>query len=125
MSDRVFVRNLAIFGKHGLFRGERELGQRFEVDIDCHLDLEPAGRADDYDQTVCYQTLCDLSREVIEGDSVNLVETLAEHVASAVLARWPRIERVTIAIRKPSAPLGVVVDHVGVEITRHRKAPHA
>ena len=122
MSDRVFVKNLAIFGRHGLFRGERELGQRFEVDIDCHLDLEPAGTADDYDKTVCYQTLCDLSRQVIEGDSVNLVETLAEHVAAAVLERWPQVESVDVAIRKPSAPLGVVVDHVGVAITRRRKA---
>ncbi len=120
--DRIFVRNLVLLGKHGYFAPELEFGQRFEIDIACAYDLRAAGREDDYTKTICYGELAKLAQKVVEGDSVKLIEALAERIAAAILDRWPALTEVTVTIRKPWAPVGLLVDHVGVEITRRRHA---
>ncbi len=50
----------------------------------------------------------------------NLIETFAERIADAILAKWVIVEEVTVTVRKPSAPIRHLVDHVGVSITRTR-----
>ncbi len=49
MADRVSLSNMVFYAFHGAFDAERELGQRFEVDVDIYTDVRAAGQADDLD----------------------------------------------------------------------------
>jgi dihydroneopterin aldolase len=118
--DRIILSNMAFFAYHGVAPQERRLGQRFFVDVDCLLDVRPAAEADDYRQAVCYAAVYDVVSAVMTGEPANLIETLAERIARTVLERFPRLEGVRVAIRKPSAPVKGVLDYAGVEITRRR-----
>lgn len=119
MTDRVFVSNLCIHGFHGVHKAENSLGQKFYIDLDCEL-AGPATGNDTMSEAVDYGALCDLV-ERLSGETVfNLIETFAERVALAVLDAQPLVERVTVTVRKPSAPIRHFVDHVGVVITRGR-----
>ncbi|MGF1627144.1 MAG: dihydroneopterin aldolase [Alphaproteobacteria bacterium] len=118
--DRIFLSNMAFFAHHGVAPQERRLGQRFFVDVDCFLDLRPAGEADDYGRTVCYAAVYETVRTVMTGGPANLLETLAERIAQAVLDQFPATNAVRVTIRKPSAPVEGVLDHAGVEIMRRR-----
>ena len=40
-SDRLVLKNMVFYGYHGAFAAEKELGQRFEVDLEMQLDLKP------------------------------------------------------------------------------------
>ena len=118
---RVFVSDLCLFARHGVFPEEKRLGQKFFLDIDCRLIPGPGGIADDYARTLCYDGLCRLAAEVSDAGPFDLIETLAERIADAVLARHPSVASVRVEVRKPAAPLSAMVDHVGVEATRIRR----
>jgi 7,8-dihydroneopterin aldolase/epimerase/oxygenase len=122
MSDRILVKGLQLFARHGVLAQEKQLGQRFEVDIVAHLDLRAAGASDDYAKTVGYDALMALTTETMTAKSYALIEAAAEAVAQAVLARFPAVERIEVELRKPAAPIDAVFAYVGVRIERARCA---
>ena len=85
---------------------ERVVGNRFRVDLVLELDLRPAGETDELVRTVSYADAACLVAEIGTGPSVQLIETLAERIAAALLARFPLIEAVEVTVAKlhPSAP---------------------
>lgn len=119
--DRIVVEGMAFFGHHGVNPPERELGQRFDVDVALTLDLAPAGRSDDLAQTVSYAHVYKAVRAVVEGEPRQLLEVVAEEIAQRVLALGP-IEEVWVRVNKPAAPIkDAVFSRVAVEITRRRQ----
>jgi 7,8-dihydroneopterin aldolase/epimerase/oxygenase len=118
--DRIILDGMVFYGYHGVNQAERELGQRFVVDVELALDLSQAGLSDDLALTVNYATVFKAAREVVEGEAADLIETVAERLAGALLGRFP-VEAVRIRVKKPWAPIkGSDVNWVAVEITRQR-----
>jgi dihydroneopterin aldolase len=117
--DRVTLRGLRGFGRHGVLPHERRDGQSFVVDVAVALDTRKAAASDDLADTVDYGGLAGRVVAVVEGEPVNLIETLAERIADVCLAE-PRVEQVEVTVHKPSAPVAVPVDDVTVTISRSR-----
>jgi dihydroneopterin aldolase len=120
MSDRIILKDLQIFARHGVLPEETRLGQRFAVDVTAHLDLRPAGVSDDYTKTVCYDALTQAVAEALTKRRFRLIEAAAEAVAATVLERFPAVDRVAVEVRKPSAPIDAVFAYVAVAIERTR-----
>ena len=80
-ADRIVLRDLVFRGRHGVLAAERELGQRFEVDIVMQTDHEAAAASDHIDDTVSYVGVYDQVRSVVEGPPRALIETVAVEVA--------------------------------------------
>ena len=120
MSDRIVLSNMAFDARHGVHDWEKLQAQRFEVDVELELDLGPAGRTDNLGQTIDYGPLYEQVRSIVSGRPVDLLETLAQSIAEAVLAADLRIQAVTVRVRKPGVKLGGPLDYAGVEITRRR-----
>ena len=120
MSDRVLVRDLQLVARHGVLPEEAVLGQRFVLDITAHLDLLAAGTSDDLAASVSYADLITVASERFTGERFALIETAAETVAAALLARFPQIEQVDVEVRKPAAPIDAVFGYVAVAIERRR-----
>src|SRR5438445_8554476 len=74
--DRVALRGLKARGHHGVFPKEREEGQTFIVDVVLGLDTRPAAADDDLAKTVHYGIVAEEVVAVVEGEPVDLVETL-------------------------------------------------
>lgn len=123
MTDRIELSNMVFQGRHGVLELERARAQPFEVDVEIHLDLRPAGLADDLSMTVDYRDVFEICRSVIEGPSRLLVEALAEEIAQKLLARSAPVgaAEVVVRVRKPNAPLPGRLDHAAVEIARSRE----
>lgn len=119
MTDRIFVSNLSVHAHHGVFDAEKTLGQVFNLDIECEIDRQPK-RDDELSNTVCYGEVCDMVKRISDANSFNLIETFAESISSQLLKSYPSIVSVGVTVRKPSAPLNHIVDHVGVSIRRTR-----
>ena len=118
--DRIQLRGLRVLGTHGVLPEERDRAQPFEVDLELAVDLGPAEASDRLADTVDYGEVATAVAAVVSGASFGLLESLAGAVASAALARDPRITAVTVHLRKLRPPLAVDVADVGVRITRHR-----
>lgn len=121
MTVRVFVSNLIVHGHHGVAAAEKTLGQKFEVDIDCHI-RRPDPTDDAMHSTVCYSALCDIAVALSNRSTFNLIETFGHRLIDEVFKQFAIVDRVRICIRKPSAPIRHSLDHVGIEIARVREA---
>ena len=117
--DRVALRGLSGFGRHGVFDFEREQGQRFVADVVCTLDLAPAASSDDLRHTVDYGELAADVVADIEGEPLNLIEALADRIVATCLRR-PAVQSVEVTVHKPEAPLPVGVTDVAVTLTRSK-----
>lgn len=119
--DRILLEGMVFFGRHGVLASERELGQRFVVDLEMRLDLRRAGVSDDLTETVDYGEVYRRVREVVEGEPYDLIEAVAERIAASVLETHPEIEAVRVKVTKPDVRLeGAVLGGSAVEILRHR-----
>ncbi len=118
--DRILLTGMVFLGRHGVFEEERLVPQRFEVDLELGLDLLPAAASDDLALTVDYAAIHETVRSVVEDERFRLLESLAETIASRVLAGYP-VEEVTVRVRKPDVRLGGPLDHAGVAIRRARE----
>ena len=121
--DRILLEGMTFHGRHGTLPAERELGQPFVVDIELRLDLRPAGLSDDLEQTIDYGEVHRRAKEIVEGPAVNLIETVAERVADAILKDHPPVETVRVKVAKPHVRLDdTVLTGSAVEILRRRNA---
>ncbi|MFE9170801.1 dihydroneopterin aldolase [Streptomyces kebangsaanensis] len=117
--DRVALRGLRARGHHGVFPKEREEGQTFLVDVVMGVDTRPAAADDDLTRTVHYGIVAEEVVAVVEGEPVNLIETLAERIAQVCL-KHEGVQEVEVCVHKPDAPITVPFDDVTVTITRSR-----
>ena len=119
--DRILLEGMVFHGRHGTLPAERELGQPFVVDVELRLNLRPAGLSDDLTQTVDYGEVHRRVKEIVEGEPVNLIETIAERIAAAILQDHPLVETVRVKVAKPHVRLDdTVLDGSAVEILRRR-----
>ena len=117
--DRITLKNMVFFGYHGAMEEERELGGRFEVDIDLMGDFSAPATTDDLADAVDYQKAYFLIRGIIEGSKYHLIEKIAGDVAEEILSTF-NVEKVNVRLRKRNVPIGGVIDYVEVELSRDK-----
>jgi dihydroneopterin aldolase/2-amino-4-hydroxy-6-hydroxymethyldihydropteridine diphosphokinase len=115
--DRLTVEGIRVTGHHGVLDSERETGQLFKADVVAHVSTRAAAAGDDLSKTVNYSDIADRTAEVLAGDPAQLIETVAHHVALAVL-EIDGVFCVDVRIHKPQAPLHVEFKDVSVTIRR-------
>lgn len=120
MTDRIFIRGLALHAYHGVMPHEGKVGQTFVLDLDLDIDLSEAARSDKVKDTVSYDQVADCADRAFTGQRFRLIEAAGGAVADAVLASFPRVLTVAVTIHKPHAPIPATFSDVGVTITRNR-----
>ena len=118
--DWLRLQNMVFYAYHGAYGAEKELGQKFAVDVELQTDLRAAGRSDDLDLALDYQSVYTLVREIVEEREFNLIEGLAEAIAQEILGAF-EVEAVVVRVRKPHAPVGGLLDYAEVEIRREAR----
>jgi dihydroneopterin aldolase len=118
-TDRITLNGLRGRGLHGVYPRERVEGQTFVVDAVLELDTRAAAEGDDLAATADYGAIAQKLVAVIEGEPVNLIETLAARLAAACLAD-PAVHAAQITVHKPDAPITVPFEDVSVTIRRER-----
>ena len=117
MNDSISITGIRGFGYHGGLPSERADGQEFIVDVTLQFSLAPAGLSDDLTKSVHYGEVANDVHAEIMGDPVNLIEALAERIATRILTR-KLVQSVEVRVHKPSAPIEVPFADVSVTITR-------
>jgi dihydroneopterin aldolase len=126
MPDEVFLEAVRFYGYHGVNPEERVQGQRFVVDVHLETDLRPAGASDDLAQTINYSSVYQRVKAIVEGEPRDLIEAVAEEIATTLLAEFPTASTATVTIRKPEVALkGAMLNAAGVRIHRTRETEQA
>ncbi len=118
--DEIRVTGMTFFAYHGVKPEEKRLGQRFVVDVVVGTDLRGAGESDDVTKTLDYGRIYAVTREIMEGESMDLIEAVAEQVCAAVLALSPLAKEVATTVHKPAAPIPGMLDEASVRLVRRR-----
>lgn len=116
MSDKLTLKNMVFYGYHGAFDAEKELGQKYEVDLEIHTSLQGAG--DDTELAFNYVDAYTMVKEIVEEREFRLIETLAETIAAQILGMFEVDNQVVVRVRKAQVPIGGVLDYLEVEVTR-------
>ena len=109
--DSIELLGLREFGHHGVLEHERINGQYFSVDATLGLSISHAAHTDDLADTVNYAEVADSIRARIAGEPVDLIEKLAELIATDCLES-PQVVFAKIRVHKPDAPIEGEFDDV-------------
>jgi len=118
--ERIIIRDLVLFGHHGLSAEERERGGLFSLDLELEVAGE-FGRADELEETVDYRRVI-AGVEEINRKSFKLIEAFARAAAELLLRDFPKIERVRVRVKKlhPPLPAGTAVGWIAAEVVKGR-----
>jgi dihydroneopterin aldolase len=104
-------------GRHGVYTEERLQGQAFEATVSLEL---PAHAFDNLSAVIDYCAVQAVVGSVMEGPARQLIETLAEDVAAALLSSFPSALSVEVEVFKPNPPVPFRFDGVSVRLKRSR-----
>lgn len=119
MTDRISIEGIRVHAFHGVLDSEREAGQEFAIDVHMFLDLSAPAATDELAMTVDYAEVAGAVHDLVSGHRWDLIETVAERVAEAVLGH-AAVGEVEVTVHKPHAPVPAVIKDVSVTIRRHR-----
>ncbi len=117
MSDSIQVNGIRAYGYVGYLAEERVLGQWFEVDLTLWVDLDPAGKSDDIEDTVDYREAIAVTKELIISSKFHLVEKLVSAIAERILS-IEKVTQVRVKLSKPAAPIPDFGGKITLDITR-------
>ena len=116
--DCIKLANMGFYAFHGTTSAEKEVGQRFFLDVEMFLDLRKAGTTDSIRYTVNYQKVYRIISAVTKKRKYNLLEALAEDIVEEILNHFPQLDAIRVKVRKPQVPLCGILDFVEVTIDR-------
>ena len=111
----IALKGLGALANHGVYDFERDRNQRFSADI--VMWVETAGATDDIAATVSYADIADETMAVLTGKPVDLIETLAETIASNVMSH-EGVVGTEVTVHKPDAPINHPFADVSVTVRR-------
>jgi dihydroneopterin aldolase len=97
--DEIHIEQLDVFARIGVPEEERANLQRLTVSISFWPCQQTSDLADHIERTVNYSAVAEETKNFARDQSVSLIETLAERLASHLLKSFP-IQKVTIELRK-------------------------
>lgn len=116
--DQIVIKDLEIYGHHGVLKEENVLGQKFLVSMTLGLSLRSPGFSDDIHDSIDYAKVAHLVKEEMESTTYRLIEALSEHLCESVLMSFPEVESITMELKKPWAPILLPLDTVSVRMER-------
>jgi dihydroneopterin aldolase len=116
--DRIELRDLRVMARCGVLPEEVERDQPFAIDLDIDCDLTAAGASDELGDTIDYGSVLDAAVAAVAGHH-RLMESMADDVASTVMSD-PRVDGVTVTVRKLRPPVPHDLGTAGVTIRRDR-----
>ncbi|MCL2445677.1 MAG: dihydroneopterin aldolase [Oscillospiraceae bacterium] len=103
--QKIFIEGLQIYAHHGVHVHEREQGQQFALDIILWADMSAACDSDDLADTVNYSRVIDCAAAAFTTHKFNLIERAAKFTGEAIFAEFTQLQRLSIAVHKPHAPV--------------------
>ena len=76
---------MQFYGYHGVHDSEKELGGKFEVDLELRTSLKKSIASDDLADTIDYQAVYEIVSNSLEKNKFYLLEALAGHIAKSLL----------------------------------------
>ena len=123
-TDRVWVhvRDLEVYGYHGVPDAEQEIGHRLRIQIRMELNSCPATHTDSVQDTIDYGSVAKLVTDIATSTQYRTLERLGSTILDRLFREFERLESLELEIEKPMPPAPVMAAAVGVRLVRNRAA---
>ena len=112
--DIIFLREIRLDARIGIYKREKTITQKVELDLDIALPDDRVFRSGRVADTIDYAVVIERIRAVLVEQHYGLVENLAEQVAQVVLgefrAPWVRVSIAKIGAQRDARRVGVVIE---------------
>ena len=119
--DQLRIKDLEIYAYHGVFPAEKELGQRFVIDLWVDYEMTRAARTGDLDASIHYGILAEQLTEWMQAEKIDLIETVAFQLVQKIFESYAFVEKVRLELKKPWAPVPLPLETCSVTIEREKK----
>ena len=118
---KIHLNDMVFYGYHGVHAEERKLGQRFSVT--CHLETDSSldDKIHHLKDTIDYTKVFEIIKNNLENEKFELLEICARTILDKIMARFDKVKKATISIKKPNVPINGNLSSVEVEMERERK----
>jgi dihydroneopterin aldolase len=97
--DEIHIEQLEVFARIGVPEEERAKPQRLTVNISFWARQQACDLEDNIHKTINYSAVAEETKSFVCGQSVSLIETLADRLAAHLLKTFA-IQKVTVELRK-------------------------
>ncbi len=111
---KILIKDLKLFGYHGVRDEEKKDGQEFLFNIRILLNKDDLTGEDSIERTLNYSEVIRLVKKINGGRRFDLLETLSRTVAEEILKLYPLAEKVKVRVEKTSPPIKEDLYSVGV-----------
>ncbi len=118
--DSIILKGIRFHGHHGVPKAERQVGGHYEIDATLSCSLVNAGKTDALEDTIDYAGVVDLIVDIGTQRSFQLIEALAETIASEILKQFP-VQTVHLTVKKLHPPIEQPIAYFAVEICREKE----
>lgn len=118
---RLSIKSAQFYAYHGVKQEEKDLGGRYEVDLDLWYDATEAILRDSVAYALNYELAMNTIEEVFLEENTNLIETVASNILDQIFEKFPNLLKATIRIRKMNVPIHNVVSYIETELSKERK----
>lgn len=119
--DSLIIKNLKVYAYHGVFAGEKELGQNFILNLEIKYNMALAAESSDLAKSIHYGILCQEITDWVQESKEDLIESVAWKVLKNIFKKYEIVTEISIELDKPSAPIALPLDYCGVRINRKRQ----
>ena len=115
--DIIFLREIRLDARIGIYRREKAITQTVELDLEIALPDDRVFRSGKVSDTIDYAVVVERIRTALVEQHYGLVENLAEHLAQIILtefrAPWVRVSIAKIGAQPNARRVGVVIERGG------------
>ena len=112
--DIIFINDLRASTLIGIYPRERAMPQTVEIPLQIGTSTASAGASDDIGDTIDYAQVVDRLRAELAARHFNLLERLAEYVATLLLedfgSTWGRVSIAKLGMMRGVQRVGVVIE---------------
>ena len=112
---KIFVKNLKLYGYHGVREHEKKDGQYFLFNIEILIEDSDYSGRDKLDNTISYSDVIREVKRINKSEKYDLLETFSQVLANRIMEMSGLVRKVAVGIEKPSPPIDEKLDTVGVE----------
>ena len=113
MKFKANLKNIVLYGYHGLFQSEREKGQNFEIDVEYFYDIDGSQLNDDIENTIDYTEIYNTVKAIFQKKKYKLLESLAMEIASTLKKEFSLLV-CRVKIRKPEVIMSGEIKYVPI-----------
>ena len=119
--DQLRIKDLEVYAYHGVFAAEKELGQRFVLDLILDYDMTRAAKTGNLTASIHYGELAQELVKWCQESKEDLIETLAYQLIGKIFQSYDLVEKVSLEVKKPWAPVPLPLDTCSVKLVRKKR----